>query len=84
MQNKPKPRAPDGEGNSLRIDFYPADLMEARALEMSQRLARVEKGARKRIIVTLLAAMQTHFERTGEIITTRQLDDLINSLEAKR
>lgn len=83
MQDTPRSQAADGEGDSITITFKRADVQDERALAMSQRLAGMGRGMRKRTIVALLAAMQTHFERTGEIVTPRQIDDLITSLEVK-
>jgi len=83
MQNVSRKQAADGQGNVLRVEFDPEDVHEARALAMYQHLAKQGRGSRKRIVVTLFAAMQSRFERTGEIVTPHQLDDLISTLEGK-
>ena len=84
MQDAARAQAPDGEGDSITITFKKADVLDERALAMSQRLAKEGRGMRKRVIVALLAAMEVRYLKTGELVTPIQIDDLISSLEVKR
>lgn len=68
-------KSANGKGitSGFSVVFDEQDYSEARAMQASQRLAFNQHGARKRIIVAVLGAMQTHYEQHGRDLTVEEV-----------
>jgi hypothetical protein len=66
----------NGVGESLTVYFDQNDPQERRALEMAKLLAS-KHGRRKQAIVALLDAMYTHYQETGELLSTTAIQNAI-------
>jgi len=62
----------NGTGDTMMIYFDPSDPAERRALEASRLLA-AKHGRRKQVIVTLLEAIYTAYEQTGDLLSSAEI-----------
>lgn len=70
-------KSSNGEGMSVTVYFDRYDRREGAALAMAQLLA-TKHGRRKDAIVSFLAAMYDHYERTGEIMTATEIANTLS------
>ena len=76
MSSKSQGKRRNGKGESISVFFDDSDPTEAAALKMAQLLA-TKHGRRKSAIIAMLAAMQKHFEQTGELLNSTDIANAI-------
>ena len=70
--SKPARKGNNGTGDSLTVMFDKSDPAERRALEAARLLA-TKHGRRKSAIIALLEAVYSHYETTGELLSSSEI-----------
>lgn len=77
-QTKTKPtKGKNGVGDSMTVLFDLTDKSERRALEAARLLAS-KHGRRKAVMVAFLEALYTHYEATGDLLSSADISALMS------
>jgi len=77
-QTKPKTqKGKNGVGDSMTVLFDLTDKSERRALEAARLLAS-KHGRRKAVMVAFLEALYTHYEATGDLLSSAEITSLMS------